>query len=382
MYRLLLTSVGNPWAGAAGGGAVVTHEISRCLAQRGHEVTTLYIGTGWERKAHSPEYRSLWLPAPSHRPLAVALMSAVAFAILAKRLSFRVLHASGFEGALVGPRVRRSTKVVTTIHHPNLPYLAPVGLSGRWAPAAAGRLWRMRRYYLDQRAALHADAVVAVSRYSAAQLVENYHVPEDHVHVVHNGVNTSATSLAVCKRLPRQIVFAGRFDEGKGLDVLLRAIALGLGENVPPVKIIGAGVLGRALRALAGTLKIEQQVDFLGWLPHDRVIAELAKASVCVMPSRFESFGLVAAEAMAVGTPVVAAKAGALPETVLDGDTGVLVPPGDPEALAGALRRLLEDPRLAEKMGKAGHDRIRSFFTWSQAAERLEGLYASLLAGA
>jgi glycosyltransferase involved in cell wall biosynthesis len=105
--------------------------------------------------------------------------------------------------------------------------------------------------------------------------------------------------------------------------------------------------------------------ESLGWLGADALVAAYARSRVCVVPAAWpEPFGIVAVEAMAAGRPVVASSVGGLPSIVVDGETGLLVPPGDASVLAGALERLIGDPALAARMGAAGRARAQSLFDW------------------
>jgi glycosyltransferase involved in cell wall biosynthesis len=106
---------------------------------------------------------------------------------------------------------------------------------------------------------------------------------------------------------------------------------------------------------------------------------QYAKADLFVLPSRRESFGLVLAEAMAAGLPVIATQVGAIPEVVKDGETGILVPPEDPSALANAVSDLLDHPRVMKDMGTRGRERAEKHFTWDKVAQRVVRTYHQIL---
>ncbi len=169
----------------------------------------------------------------------------------------------------------------------------------------------------------------------------------------------------------------------KGHDVLLRAAALLAGRGLPlHLVIAGEGPEGEALRALARGLGLlgegPVRVHFAGQVsPGERVLAAL---DLFVLPSRKEGLGVAALEAMAAGLPVVASRAGGLAESVLDGETGLLVPPGDPAPLAEALETLLRDPALRERMGAAGARRVGERYSADAMAAGNLALYRELLA--
>jgi glycosyltransferase involved in cell wall biosynthesis len=105
-----------------------------------------------------------------------------------------------------------------------------------------------------------------------------------------------------------------------------------------------------------------------------------AEAEIAVVPSLYEGFGFPAAEAMACGLPTIATTAGALPEIIGEnGRTGLLIPPRDPYAIANAIKRLLADPDLRKRMGRAARERIINHFTWDEAAKKLEAVYQKVI---
>jgi len=114
---------------------------------------------------------------------------------------------------------------------------------------------------------------------------------------------------------------------------------------------------------------LRERVTFTGRLTIEDLVKQYNTASVVVVPSVYEGFGLPAAEASACATPVIATSGGALPEVIADGESGLVVPPMDPEALAEAIRSLLSNPDLRERMGNKGRERIQHLFTWQKSAK-------------
>jgi glycosyltransferase involved in cell wall biosynthesis len=126
---------------------------------------------------------------------------------------------------------------------------------------------------------------------------------------------------------------------------------------------------------MARELGLEDKLTFIDSLSIDELVREYNRAELLVSPSLYEGFGLPAAEAQACGTPVVATSVGAFPEIVEDGETGNIVPPGEAEPLADAIRALLDDDALRGRMGEAGERRIRDRFGWRRTAEQMVELY-------
>jgi glycosyltransferase involved in cell wall biosynthesis len=170
----------------------------------------------------------------------------------------------------------------------------------------------------------------------------------------------------------------GRLIPIKGHIVLLRAFAAAKRE-VPALQldIAGRGPLEPALRALALELGVADSVHFLGQI--SPIQDAIERASIVVVPSMGEGFGMVALEAMERARPVIAAEIGGLGELVRDGETGILVPPGEAGPLGDAIVRLAADPALAREMGEAGRERALSRFLQSFCTERTELLYEEAL---
>ena len=177
------------------------------------------------------------------------------------------------------------------------------------------------------------------------------------------------------------IGFVGRLTGQKGVDVLLNAFAI-VHRALPTARLllIGDGPQRAALAALAGGLQISAAVHFAGWREDAR--AQMAALNVLAIASRWEGFGLVTLEAMQAGVAVVASRVSALPEIVLDGETGLLVPAANAAKLAAALLALLQDPQRAMQLGENGRLRAAQLFTVKQMAVQHAALYLSLAAPA
>jgi glycosyltransferase involved in cell wall biosynthesis len=178
------------------------------------------------------------------------------------------------------------------------------------------------------------------------------------------------------------LLYAGRFDPAKGIETFVRAGAMLHAER--PVHLVFAGGFDpegpdgaefRRIRALVAELGLAPHVSFLGMVPPDRLATVYAAADVCVVPSHYESFGLVAIEAMGCGTPVIASDVGGLRYSVVHRETGLLARVRDDRAFAGAIRLLLDDPSLRTRMGREGIRLVQGTYTWRAVAERLEGHY-------
>jgi glycosyltransferase involved in cell wall biosynthesis len=180
---------------------------------------------------------------------------------------------------------------------------------------------------------------------------------------------------------------ARRLARTYGLDVLLEAFALlepgAAAERDEPLSlwIAGGGPEGAALRQQASRLGVTSHVQFLGAVPHEQMPAFMWALDLFVNPSRAESFGVAALEAAASGLPVVASRVGGLPEIVADGETGLLVPPENAEALAEALAHLIRSPERRRTLGQAARERAVECYDWQRCAAAMERLYEAVVRG-
>ncbi len=238
-----------------------------------------------------------------------------------------------------------------------------------------------------ERVAVEAAAgVIAVSEGMRADVLAAYPaVPPDRVRVIRNGIDTDEyapdPAYGVDPSRP-SVIFVGRITRQKGVPVLLRAAA-----NLDPAAqlVLCAGQpdtpeLAAEVESLVADLRAARSgvIWIPEMLPKRAVIQLLTHATVFACPSLYEPLGIVNLEAMACGTAVVASAVGGIPEVVSDGETGLLVPPDDTEALADALNSLLRDPARAAALGRAGRERAVAEFGWQAVAAQTAALYAEL----
>lgn len=182
----------------------------------------------------------------------------------------------------------------------------------------------------------------------------------------------------------RWMLSVSRLATHRGIDVVLRALALLEGAEADVrYAVVGTGEARRELEQLSAELGLDQRVRFLGGVPEADLPALYNAAEVYVAPSRRapltgEGFGIALAEAASAGRPVIAARAGGVPEAVRDGETGVLVDPDRPAELADALRLLLRDRVLAKKLGSAARREIERYYNWDRVASDLAKIAADM----
>lgn len=194
------------------------------------------------------------------------------------------------------------------------------------------------------------------------------------------GVETSVfTPAPRASGGPVRIGFVKWLEDTYGPDILISAFARVASVADVELVLVGDGPMESSLRQQAAALGVDQRVSFLGRMPHESLPRLFQSLDVLAMPSRRESFGLSALEASACGIPVVASRVGGVPEVVLDDETGLLVPPGDPELLAAALVRLVADEQLRAELGRAGRRLVEARYEWSGCLAAMEDVYRDVL---
>ena len=230
-------------------------------------------------------------------------------------------------------------------------------------------------------------ATVAISP-AVVQCLVDGGVARDRIHLVHEGVDPERIAAQRARSEVRSSLGAGADDcvllalaaltHRKGIDVLLEALSRAAVAGAAPLTwVAGDGPDRRQLEASCERLGLDARVSFLG-SRHD-VGDLLAGCDAFVLPSRREGLGVAALEAMAAGRPVVCSRVGGLAYSVVDDRTGVLVPPGDPDALAAAIVRVVADCELRDRLGRNGPLRIAEGFRAEQVVEAHERLYRGLL---
>jgi len=202
--------------------------------------------------------------------------------------------------------------------------------------------------------------------------------------LIHNAVEAPPFDPASPGIEEPVILGLGRLVREKGFDRLIEAFAL-IRSRHPRARLClaGDGPVRADLQALAAGLGLDGAVDFRGWVPPGEVFRLIETAAVVAVPSRWqETFAVVLLEAARVGRPVVATRVGGTPESVADGETGILVEPEDARGLAAAVTGLLDDPARAAAMGRRARERAQTLFGWTAYLDAFDALYRRLGAGA
>ncbi len=401
-----LTYRGNPRCGGQG---VYTRHLSRELVALGHSVE-VFAGQPWPeldegvgftpvpsldlyrdpdpfRLPHPREIRSV------EDALELAIMLSAGFgeprtfsrrvrAVLQRRPgAFDIVHDNQCLGSGMLGILKDGWPLLTTLHH-------PITVDRQLALAHATSLWQrftLRRWFgflhMQARVARRLPAIITVSESSKSDIASQLLVKSDRITVVPVGVDHTVFRPQGVRPIPGRIIVTSSSDVPmKGLLPLLEAVAKLRVERGIELIVVGqprpGGRVDRAIREL----DLAHAVRCVHGISDEALARLYAEAEVAVVPSLYEGFSLPAIEAMACGVPVVATTGGALPEVVgKDGETGVLVPPDDPGALAHAIARLLDDPTLRARLGDAGRRRVLRRYTWGVTARQTVECYRALL---
>jgi glycosyltransferase involved in cell wall biosynthesis len=399
----LISYRSNPHCGGQG---VYVKNLSRALTDLGHHVTVISGPPELALDADIPLQRlpclDLYNPenpfrVPSLRELAdpVNLIEWIgvattgfpepftfglrAYRFLRRRLGdFDVIHDNqslSYGIALIARRV----PTVATIHHPISVDRAVAIHSAQGFPQKLKSLRWHSFIGMQRRVAPRFARIITVSRHSRRDIAREFKVPADRFRVIPNGISTRQFHpLPGVERAPNRLIVTNSADIPlKGLRFLLEAVAAIAPKHPIRLVVVGTPNENGAVAELIRRLGIAERVHFTGRIADAEYVRQYARATLAVVPSVYEGFGLPVGEAMACGVPVISTTGGGLPEVV--GDAGILVPPADPLALAQAITALLKDPRRARALGEAGYRRVQAVFTWERAAAQTAAVYREVI---
>ncbi|MBW1836363.1 MAG: glycosyltransferase family 4 protein [Deltaproteobacteria bacterium] len=268
---------------------------------------------------------------------------------------------------------------IATIHH-------PVTVDRDLAVRAASTFWekiKQMRWHsfikMQKMVARTFSRIITVSERAQRDISKDFYIPEQNFRIIPNGINTRLFYPATgIEREKNRIIVTNSSDTPlKGLYFLLLAVSKLIVTRRLRLIVVGTPNKNGEILKLIRTLGIENSVTFTGPIDNQEFVTQYAQATVAVVPSVYEGFGLPAGEAMACGVPVICTTGGALPEVV--GDAGILVPPADHEALAKAITILLDNPDRAKYYGQAGYNRVQTHFTWEKAVEKTVKAYREVI---
>ena len=279
--------------------------------------------------------------------------------------------------------IDRIMPTLVTLHHPiTVDRRLELDAAPDWRKRLSTRRW-YSFVKMQGRVARRMPRIVVVSENSIDDIGRDMGVDRDQMRLVHVGVDPDLfRPLPGVERIPGRLITTASADvELKGLRFLLEAMAKLRTEREVSLTVIGRAKEGGRSAELIERLGLTDAITFVTGVPDERIVELYAESELAVVPSLYEGFSLPAVEAMGSGTPLVATTGGALPEvTGVDGETVLRCEPGDPDSLAAALRRGLDDPELRDRIGAAGRERVSKLYTWRQTAENTVAQYREVLA--
>jgi glycogen synthase len=346
----------------------------RCFGERAptNDSVTVRGYTPWERlkadKSGQPQF------APALETLSIGL------AMARDPVDADVAHAHTWYADMAGLWIRTLHRIplIVTLH--SMEPLRP------WKADQLGTGYLLSGW-IERTTVEAADRVIAVSHKMREDILAHFKADPAKVVVIHNGIDpTRFVQTDRREHLDRlgvkspYVLYVGRITDQKGIFHLLEA-ARSLPPGVQVVLCASAPDTPEIEERLRKAVPQHPNVMWINEMVSLDIVTQLySHAAVFACPSVYEPFGLINLEAMACETPVVASAVGGILEVVEDGKTGILVPPAQPQALAQALGRVLDNPELGARMGKAGRRRVEEKFSWTSVAEQTEKVYAEAIA--
>lgn len=345
-----------------GGLEKVVYDLVRFVDRERFDVKVLCLG---EIGALADDFEAIGIPtfglnAIDKGPLA----SSRVLARRLKELSVDVLHTHNPAPHLAGALARCRTRIPMLVHTKH----------GRNYPD------QWKRVLINRMVTWATDCVVAVSHNAARVSLEVERIPARKLRVLHNGIDLDRFQpLAACNLNPRRAIHVARLCDPKDHTTLLRAVRL-VSNAIPDfhLDLVGDGPHRGQIESLCDELQLRNNVSFAGFCGDVR--QRISQCGLALLSSLSEGLSITLLEAMAMGLPVVATNVGGNGEVIVEGQTGMLVPPQQPEKMAAAMLELIGSPERAAAMGKAGRKRIEDEFDLRSVVRAYESIYSGLLA--
>lgn len=370
----------------------VYYNLSRVQAENGHEVHVIA-----RRRPGEPSLEVSG-GVTVHRvasPFTIGALSKVR-ELTAKNGRPDVIHTHSTSGVFLAPFKRVvNTPVVSHIHGTTYSATTPTTLSFGDMTAGYSR-WGVTTSYLREKALWSAaDRLGAVSTSVKSDLMGRYGIGEEKIRLVYNGVDAELFRPIAEPEFPEKqlvegkkvVLYVGHFGLRKGLPFLIRAMKL-VNQSVPDSVLVCVGGVPSwlpkgdywtHLNRLVEENGLKGKVLLLDRVPNEKLPNYYSMSSVFVLPSYYEAFPKVLIEAMACEKPAISSRMGGTQDSIEDGVNGYLVTYADPTALANAITPLLQDEKLARRMGVMGRQRVVRDFTWGAVAKRFDSIYGELI---
>lgn len=307
--------------------------------------------------------------------------------IAIEKINYNLIHANFFMSGLVAMWLKEALNIPFVITFHALGYVRQIyqGKSDKFPP---------ERIQIEKQIVQNADAVIAECPQDKADLIEYYNAPVDKITIIPCGFSAKefypvnreiACTLLGLQTDEKILLQLGRMVPRKGVDNVVRALGRLKDSGVPYRLVVVGGETDdpnpmacpeiARLQRIAREEGVESKVTFVGRKNREILKYYYCAADVFISTPWYEPFGITPLESMACGTPVIGSNVGGIKYSVLDGKTGFLVPPNDPDALASKVHLLVSDPALLQQMKKASKQRVKEHFTWQKVASLVADLY-------
>ena len=364
--NICLTSRFSPWDIKGGGMSLAVHNIAKHLVRQNHEVTVIYTKSKNQKISERVNYKIEWAKQLNCMRYFLTVAKILKKVIKNKKLD--VIHGNGPE-ALFFPKILKDKNIdfIMSSHYADIwPLKIKEFLRFKYPFGTLPiRIIHNMEIASERYACCNANKIIVFSKYSKRNINLKYGIKNNNIKVVYYGVDPRFFDTKIDNSQKNNLLFCGRLVEQKGLDILLKTLSnLRRHYKDLTLNVIGDGQYKKSYIQLAQKLGVEDIVNFHGYVHLPNLVEYYKRANIFVLPSRSESFGIVLAEAMACGLPIVATNVGAIPEVVKNGETGILVKPEDPSSLSIAISKLLDNPKRRKKMGKRGIKTAKEKFNW------------------
>jgi glycosyltransferase involved in cell wall biosynthesis len=381
ILKICLSIYSSPWSRFKGGGQIAVHQLACALQRQGCEVHVLYSKEANGAIGPDVPYKIHWTRRFNVATINLDIFS-FAFALNRHlhREKFDIVHGNAEESFFSSWICSRYDAIpFFTSHAPHVPatgilraLLSPISFLKSINP------------HLLRSAARRAKKIITFSQFSKNRVLDGLGKRwQDCIEVISAGIDPSWFEVDRAPTDTPELLFWGRMEDEKGIPELLEALKI-VAKKIPDVKLtlVGEGHRLEAYKQQVRKLGLIPKVVMPGWRSTEYIQDLAATARIGIFPSRIETFGLSVAEALGAGLPVIATRAGALPEIIDDGVTGTLVPPEDPQALALAICTALEDVGESSRRAEQGRETARQRLSWDETARQLITIYEKELQGA
>ena len=377
-----------------GGEGAYTYGLAKALSDSGHRVSVITADVEERRRVSKNKIEIIPITPikkPGLKLFSFNLKAMKKIVEIYNNQNIDILHFTYDFYKITIKKEKISVPIIATLHHPwsaeRRFIKAKIPL---FRPGYFRRLVVLSYFAkMSKEICENADKLIAISKYTAQSYIDEFHIPSDKIEIIPNAVDTNKFHPEVdgyevrkkmnLKEKDRVVLFVGRLDYNKGIEYLLRSFSRIDKEGIEArLVIVGEGALKKYIHAFTCKYPFKNSIIHVGHVSEEDLPKFYAASDLVVQPSLMEGFGIVLLEAMASGKPCVATRAGGVEDAVINGETGLLVPPADSYSLYHAIHTLLTDDKLSKEFGTAGRKRVEKYFTWDKVAKRTIEVYKKL----